>query len=73
MSVGNITITADVGPKLSVSALVITNVRSLHYDFPSDRLQITLADGTVQHYDYSTIATITHTISSGVATVTIST
>ena len=73
MSVGNITITADTGPELSVSALVLSDVRSLHYDFPSERLQITLGDGVVQHYDYSTIATITHTISAGVATITITT
>ncbi len=73
MSVGNVTITADIGPGNSVTSLVLSGVRSLHYDFPDNRLQIMLSDGKVRSFDYSTIATITHTISSAVATVTIST
>ena len=73
MSVGNCTVTADIGPGEAVSAIVLSGVRELHYDFPDDRLQIMLSDGKVRSFDYSTIATITHTISAGVATVTIST
>lgn len=73
MSVGNMIVTADIGPEKSVTALALSGVRELRYDFPSDRLQITLANGKVKSFDYSTIATVTHSISSGVATVTIST
>ena len=73
MSTGNVTVTADIGPGNSVSGLVLNGVRELRYDFPDDRLQVILADGMVRNFDYSTIATITHVISGGVATVTIST
>jgi hypothetical protein len=72
MAVGNITVTADLGPGRSVAGIVFNNVRSLVYDFPGDRLIITLTDGRTRYFNYSNIATVTHTISSGVATVTIS-
>jgi len=73
MATGNVTITADIGPGESVTALVVNDVRELRYDFPGDRLQLVLANGKIQNYDYDNVATITHTISGSVATVTIST
>ena len=73
MSTGNLTVTADIGPGNSVTSLVLSGVRELRYDFPDDRLQVILADGTIRNFDYSTVSTITHVISAGVATVTIST
>ncbi len=71
MSVGNIVRTsADIGPGDSVASLNLSGVRELRYNFPDDRLQIILSNGKTRDFDYSTIATITHVISSGVATVT---
>lgn len=71
MSVGNMVLTsADIGPGDAVASLNLNGVRELRYNFPDDRLQIILDNGKTRDFDYSTIATITHVISAGVATVT---
>lgn len=69
---GNIVLTsADIGPGESVAALTLSDVRELRYDFPNDRMQVILQDGSIRNFDYSTLATITHVIAAGVATVTV--
>jgi len=72
MSVGNMVMTsADIGPGNAVASVNFDGVRELRYNFPDERLQLILANGKTRDFDYSTIATITHTIAAGVATVTI--
>lgn len=73
MSVGNVTITADIGPGNSVTSLVLNDVRDLRFNFNQNRLQVILQNGKTRDFDFSTISTITHSISSAVDTITIST
>jgi len=73
MATGNLTVTADIGDGRSVTALVFNDVREVRIDYPADRLQLILANGKVFNFDWSTIATFTHTISGSVDTVAIST
>lgn len=72
MATGNVVITtADTGPGRSIAALNVNDIKELRYDFPGDRLQIIKKDGKLIIIDYSTLATITHAISAGVATITL--
>ena len=72
-NVGNVTITAPSGAGLAGVTDVFNDVRKLEYDFEKDVIYITIATGRVVEYEFVTVATITHTISGGISTVTIST
>lgn len=69
-----VTITSTVGPGLSAVANSFTNVVNLEYDFAKNTVKVTHAGGRlISYYDYSAIVTVTHTISGGATTVTITT
>lgn len=70
----SLTITSTVGPGLSAVANSFSNVVNLEYDFVKNTVKVTHAGGRlISYYDYSAIVTVTHTISGGATTVTITT
>lgn len=73
MASATITTTAPIGPDLTVTALIDTGARKLEYDFERNVFTITDINSVITEYDFETIATITHTISGEVSTITITT
>ena len=67
-----VTITGKTGPGLTVTSQVLRNVSSLSFDFAKQTLTLG-AEDVPRVFDLYEIATITYTIGSHVATVTVST
>lgn len=68
MPLHQVTITAKTGPDRTNTALVITNVRELHFDLmqPSVQIQTEIGVGdNIKEYDLTGITTLTCTITSG--------
>jgi len=70
---GNITVTGVTGPAKTMTATVFNNADRLDIQFDKAVLFITKEDGKVVPVDLSSIATVTVTIATGVATIAIST
>ncbi len=69
-----VTITETTGPGLSVTALKQTDINDIEFDFVRNVIKITRAGaGGIQYFDYSALATLTWTISSGATSITCST
>lgn len=69
-----VTITAPIGPGLTVSTMKFTDVNDLEVDFFHNLIKVTRAgSGSTQIYAYDPINTITWTISAGVTAIVIST
>jgi hypothetical protein len=74
MSTGNATVTSTYGPGRSAVATVISDVKSCNFDIERDVLRLTTGTNhVVQDFSYDALATITYTVSGGVATITVST
>ena len=68
-----VVITSTIGPGDSVSALSLTDVNDLEFDFLHNIIKVTLAgSGGTRIFDYSAMATVTVSISNGLSTFTIS-
>jgi len=67
-----VTITADYGPGLQATALVINHLREIRFDI--DRQVLFVVDDTVTTHEFAldTIATVTFSIASKVYTITVS-
>ena len=68
----NVTITSSTGPGQAVTALAISNVVDVEYDFAKNTVRVMTSDGKLQYFDYSAVATVTQVISGGSTTITIS-
>jgi len=78
MSSANTTVTGHTGPGLSVTSSSFPNTSSIKFDIASNVIEIRWtptgkATGLISYIEYSDIATVTYTISAGVATITVST
>jgi len=73
LSTASSTVTAPVGAGEVATALALTNNRKIIFDIEKEMLFIQQADGRMVEFAYDTIATVTYTIASKVATVTVST
>jgi len=68
-----VTITSTTGPGESVSSLKFTDVTDIEVNFIANTIKITRAGaGGISYYDYSAMATLSWTISAGVAAIVIS-
>lgn len=71
-----VTITGSTGPGQSVTSLKFTDVVGMEVDFSRNWITFTRAAGVAgpskQYFDYSALATITWTISSGLSTLVFS-
>jgi hypothetical protein len=68
-----VTITGSTGPGQAVTTLKFTDVVGLEVDYLRNWLKITRAGaGGISYYDYSALATITWTITSGLSTLVFS-
>ncbi len=68
-----ITVTAASGPAVTSTATVINNVTNLNFNVAGGVLSITHDADIVTDYDLYGIATVTYTVASHLATVTVST
>ncbi len=69
-----VTITETTGPGQSVIALKQTDIVDFEIDFVHNVIKLTRSgSGGIQYYDYSALATLTLTITSGVTSITCST
>lgn len=63
--------TGTTGPGQSVTSLTFTDVSDIEFDFRANTIKVTHGIG-ISYFDYSAITTLTWSISSGHATITIS-
>lgn len=69
-----LTITSTTGPGLSVTSLVLTDVVDFEVDFKANTIKVTrLGALGITYYDYSALATLTWTITSGSTAIVAST
>jgi hypothetical protein len=73
MATGNITMTAPVGPGDTATSTVFNGSTELKYDFAAEVVSLRDSTGRLHEFDFDTIATITHTISGAVSTVSVTT
>lgn len=62
---------ATTGPGKAVATNTINDVLSLDFDIAAGVLFVKHGNGKIQDFDLSLIATVTYSIASGVATITI--
>lgn len=67
------TVTGNTGPGGTVTALVLSNVESIEFDFQHSMINFLYNSGKTFKLAWTSIATVTFSISGGNATVTIST
>lgn len=67
-----VTFTGPIGPGKSVTSLQFTHVRQLNYNFAAATVEVLDSSPNSTFFDISAISTITATISSDVATFTMS-
>lgn len=68
-----VTVTSTTGPGQSVTAQKFTDVTKFEVDFGANVIKITRQGASgIQYYDYSAMATLTWTISGGLATIVVS-
>ena len=72
-SSGSAIVTAPVGAGLTATAITLSNIRKIEFDILKEMLYVTQSDGRRVEFAYDTIATVTYTIASRVATITAST
>jgi hypothetical protein len=65
------TVTAAVGPGLTATAIVITDIVDIDFDLPGEVLSLTLTNGQVRTFALTGSNTITLTASGGTYTLTI--
>jgi len=65
------TITGKVGPALTLTAAVITNIRNINLDCDKEILTLTQTEGKVSTYDVSAQTTWTLTVSGNNYTLTV--
>lgn len=69
-----VTITSTIGPGLTSTAQVFSNVTELTFDYVKNTVKIAHKGGLlIAYYDYSAIATGTITITTGLTAVVLST
>jgi len=77
MALNNLTITGKIGPGTTITSLLFSNVQVIDFDFVKQVITVTYltagGDKKIQTFDLAVEATVTYTIASGVATITIST
>jgi len=76
MAVDTVTVTGQIGPGLTVTSLVLSNVTSISFLIASNVLRVVNVVGNTPKttdFDLRTIATVTYSISSHIATITVST
>ncbi len=73
MATGNLTITAPYSTGKTASALALTGIKSIKYNMEKEVIEVVDSAGRFIHFDYETVATVTHTISGETATITVST
>lgn len=67
------TITSTTGPGQAVTALVVTDVVKFEVDFVANTMKVTRQGAnSSQTYDYSAMATLSWTITNGVAAIVVS-
>lgn len=67
------TVTSKIGPALTVTGIVLTNVVKVNYDLLGDVVEIVQSDPPkITHFDLAATTTVTMTVASGNWTVTIS-
>lgn len=73
VSPATVTITSTIGPGVSVTSKVFTDVVDIDVDFRANTIRITRsgANGII-YFDYSAMATFTWTITAGVTALVIS-
>jgi len=70
---GTVTVTGKVGPGLTLTAGVFTNVSDLHFNFANELVQITQTEpNKITDVDVTAATTITMTVSGATYTVSIS-
>lgn len=68
-----VTVTSTTGPGQSVTSQKWTDVVDLEFDFVKNTIAVTRTGaGGIIYYDYSAMATLTWTISSGLTTIVVS-
>ena len=68
-----VTITSTTGPGVTATAMVFNSVVNLEVDFVKNTIKLTHANGRIiSYYDYSAMATLTWTITSGATAIVIS-
>ncbi len=75
MASNNVTITGKVGPGITITAQLFNNVTNLEFDYVAGTIWISYNDNeTIKRVSVQLTGTttVTYTISSGIATVTIS-
>lgn len=65
------TVTAQVGPGLTATALVLTGIIDIDFDLVGEVLSVTLSNGQIRQFALTGSNTITLTASSGTYTLTI--
>ena len=78
MSSANTTITGQIGPGQTITSQLFPNTSSIKFDITANVIEVRWtpagkATGQIAYIEYSNIATVTYTISAGVATITVST
>lgn len=71
MKTATVTITGAIGPGLSVTSLVLSDVTDVDFQIKNNTIAIA-QDDKVTTFDYDATATVTYTISGNAATITIS-
>lgn len=72
-SPATITITSTTGPGKAVTALVLTDVVDFEVDFRANTIKVTRSGALgITYYDYSAMATLTWTITSGATAIVVS-
>lgn len=66
------TITAKTGPAQTVTALVLTNLRTFNLDLAGRSVLFTDSDQGKREFDIAATTTLTCTIAAGVATIVVS-
>ncbi len=68
-----VTVTSTIGPGQAVTSQKFTDVTKFEVDFGANVMRVTRqGSGSVQIYDYSAMATLSWTITSGTAAIVVS-
>jgi hypothetical protein len=68
MALHQVTVTAKTGPNITNTAIVISNVREIHFDLMAPSVQIQTEVGVgdnIKEYDLTGVTTLTCTITAG--------
>ena len=68
----SVTITADTGPAVQNTSIVLSDVKAVHFDLVARALQVNQSAGVIKEYDLVGVTTVTFSISGADYTITIS-